>query len=91
MSHKEKLERLKANRGAHRGAVTKVAKEVEKILGPIEHTASSETAAASRLNILRLTTLYNACAVPWGVFSTVGDVMMHVGGYHVYRGVPLLY
>ena len=24
-------------------------------------------------------TLYNVCAVPWGVFSTVG-------GYHEYRG-----
>ena len=21
-----------------------------------------------------------------GVFSTVGDIMMHVGGYHEYRG-----
>ena len=31
--------------------------------------------------------------MPWGVilstvgmFSTVGDIMMHVGGYHEYRG-----
>ena len=55
MAHKEKLERLKASRGAHRGAVTKVIKEVEKILGPIENTAPLEPAAASRLNVLRLT------------------------------------
>ena len=55
MAHKEKLERLKASRGAHRGSVTKVNKEVEKILGPIENTAPLEPAAASRLNILRLT------------------------------------
>ena len=25
-------------------------------------------------------TLYNVCAVPWGVFSTVGDIMNTVGG-----------
>ena len=55
MAHKEKLERLKASRGAHRGVVTKVIKEVEKILGPIENTVPLEAAAASRLNILRLT------------------------------------
>ena len=24
-------------------------------------------------------TLYNVCAVPWGVFSTVGDIMSTVG------------
>ena len=24
--------------------------------------------------------------VPWGMFSTVGDIMMHMGGYHEYRG-----
>ena len=24
-------------------------------------------------------TLYNVCAVPWGLFSTVGDVMSTVG------------
>ena len=43
------------------------------------------------------------CSVPWGMFSTVGDVqyrggcsvpwgdiMMHVGGYHEYRGGSLL-
>ena len=39
------------------------------------------------------TTLYNVCAVPWrmlstvGVFSTVGDIMSTVGGYLEYRGV----
>ena len=26
------------------------------------------------------------CSVPWGVFSTVGDIMSTVGGYHEYRG-----
>ena len=37
-------------------------------------------------------TLYNMCAVPWGcavlwmVFCTVGDIMLHVGGYLEYRG-----
>ena len=31
-------------------------------------------------------TLYNVCAVPWGVFSTVGDIMSTVGGYLEYRG-----
>ena len=44
-------------------------------------------------------TLYNVCAVPWGVFSTMGDIMINVGdilstvegvqyrgGYHEYRG-----
>ena len=25
--------------------------------------------------------------VPWGMFRTVGDIMMHVGGHHEYRGV----
>ena len=38
------------------------------------------------------TILYNVCAVPWGVlstvgvFSTVGDIMSTVGGYLEYRG-----
>ena len=44
-------------------------------------------------------TLYNVCAVPWGVqyregcsvpwgdiMSTVGDIMSTVGGYLEYRG-----
>ena len=31
-------------------------------------------------------TLYNVCAVPWGVFSTVGDIMSTVGRYLEYRG-----
>ena len=37
-------------------------------------------------------TLYNVCAVPWGVCSTVGcsvpwgDTMSTVGGYLEYRG-----
>ena len=31
-------------------------------------------------------TLYNVCAVPWGVFSTVGGYMSTVGGYLEYRG-----
>ena len=26
------------------------------------------------------------CSVPWGVFSTVGDIMSTVGGYLEYRG-----
>ena len=33
-----------------------------------------------------LITLYNVCAVPWGVFSTVGDIMSTVGRCHEYRG-----
>ena len=33
-----------------------------------------------------MTTLYNVCAVPWGVFSTVGNIMSTVGGYLEYRG-----
>ena len=38
-------------------------------------------------------TLYNVCAVPWGVrstvgvFSTVGDIMSTVGRYLEYHGV----
>ena len=28
---------------------------------------------------IRKTTLYNVCAVPWGVFSTVGDIMSTMG------------
>ena len=35
-------------------------------------------------------TLYNVCAVPWGVFSTVGGVQYR-GGYHEYRGGYLEY
>ena len=35
-------------------------------------------------------TLYNVCAVPWGVLSTVG-VFSTVGGYHEYRGGYLEY
>ena len=31
------------------------------------------------------TTLYNVCAVPWGVLSTVGSVQFR-GGYHEYHG-----
>ena len=31
-------------------------------------------------------TLYNVCAAPWGVLSTMG-VFSTVGGYHEYRGV----
>ena len=34
-------------------------------------------------------TLYNVCAVPWGVFSTVGGVQYR-GGYHEYRGGDIL-
>ena len=26
------------------------------------------------------------CSVPWGVFSTVGDIMSTMGGYLEYRG-----
>ena len=26
------------------------------------------------------------CSVHWGMFSTLGDIMMHVGGYHEYIG-----
>ena len=37
-----------------------------------------------------LTTLYNVCAVPWGVLSTVGGVQYR-GGYHEYRGGYLEY
>ena len=39
-----------------------------------------------------LNTLYNVCAVPvgcsvpWGVFSTVGDVMIHVGDIMIHVG-----
>ena len=35
-------------------------------------------------------TLYNVCAVPWGVLSTVGGVQYR-GGYHEYRGGYLEY
>ena len=35
-------------------------------------------------------TLYNVCAVPWGVLSTVGSVQYR-GGYHEYRGWYLEY
>ena len=35
--------------------------------------------------IIHITTLYNVCAVPWGVLSIVG-VFSTVGGYHEYRG-----
>ena len=28
---------------------------------------------------LYLTTLDNPCSVPWRIFSTVGDIMIHVG------------
>ena len=31
-------------------------------------------------------TLYNVCSVNWGIFSTSGDIIMNVGGYHVYIG-----
>ena len=33
-----------------------------------------------------LVTLYNVCVVPWGVFSTGGDIMSTMGGYLEYRG-----
>ena len=42
--------------------------------------------------LVHINTLYNVCAVPWGVlstvgvFSTVGDIMSTVGGYLEYRG-----
>ena len=32
----------------------------------------------------KINTLYNVCAVPWGVLSTGG--VQYRGGYHVYRG-----
>ena len=35
-------------------------------------------------------TLYNVCAVPWRVLSTVGGVQYR-GGYHEYRGGYLEY
>ena len=25
--------------------------------------------------------------MPWGILSTTGDIMMHVGEYHEYQGV----
>ena len=37
-----------------------------------------------------ITTLYNGCAVPWGVCSTVGG-FQYRGGYHEYRGGYLEY
>ena len=40
-------------------------------------------------------TLYNVCSVHWRMFSTSGDIMMHVRGYQeyirgcsVHRGIP---
>ena len=36
--------------------------------------------------ILPITTLYNVCAVPWGVLSTVRGGVQYRGGYHEYRG-----
>ena len=33
-----------------------------------------------------ISTLYNVSAVPWGVFSTVGDIMSTVREYHEHRG-----
>ena len=41
----------------------------------------------THLKLRTTTTLYNVCAVPWGVFSTMGDIMSTVGGYLEYRGV----
>ena len=29
---------------------------------------------------------YNLCAVPWGMFSAVGDIMINVGRYREYHG-----
>ena len=40
--------------------------------------------------IIHIHTLYNVCAVPWGVLSTVGDVQYR-GGYLEYRGGYLEY
>ena len=37
-----------------------------------------------------IVTLYNVCAVPWGVLSTVGGVQYR-GGYHEHRGGYLEY
>ena len=36
-------------------------------------------------NVSTFFTLYNVCAVPWGVLSTVGGVQYR-GGYHEYCG-----
>ena len=34
----------------------------------------------------QLYTLYNVCSVPWGVFSTVGDMMSAVGVFSTVGG-----
>ena len=44
----------------------------------------------THLKLRTTTTLYNVCAVPWGVLSTVGGVQYH-GRYHEYRGGYLEY
>ena len=47
-----------------------------------DYTNEMKVTKASKGDI---NTLYNVCAVPWGVLSTVG-VFSTVGGYHEYRG-----
>ena len=48
-------------------------------------------------NDISTLTLYNVCAVPWGVCSIVGvsvpwgDIMSTAGGYHEYSGGCLEY
>ena len=45
----------------------------------------SKLKSVKKIQIADNFTLYNVCAVPWGVFSTVGGVQYR-GGYHEYRG-----
>ena len=45
--------------------------------------AASPTSAGPGYQLIN--TLYNVCAVPSGVFSTVGGVQYR-GGYYEYRG-----
>ena len=62
----------------------------------LDSNLSGESMATKVLGLvngrLKFLTLYNVCAVPWGcsvpygVFSTVGDIMSTVGGYLEYRG-----
>ena len=75
----------------------RLASEMFKIVkDPGNHRLSSyftirETERKGKQLVVKRITLYNVCAVPWGVLSTVGGAqyrggIQYCGGYHEYRG-----
>ena len=56
------------------------------ITGLYENEIVTMTMRSIRNKFRIITTLHNVCAVQQGMFSTPGDSISTVGGYHKYTG-----